>query len=329
MNQPCLLCGSTDHHQTYEIQELQLGLKERFTYQLCDACGSLQIVSIPQDLGKYYPNNDYYSFNMDLTFRKSDFLRKAKTEYLLFGRSTILGGLQSIGYKPNEQYQWLKYTHARYNDSILDVGTGNGSLLAAFARLGFTNLTGIDPFINESKDYGPVKVLKKNIFDVAEPYDVIMLHHSLEHMPDPTAALQKVYELVKPGGMALVRIPIMGNYGWQTYKEYWCGLDAPRHIFIPSEKGLKHLVQSVGFTIERFYYDSYDYIIWCSEQYKKGIALHDPNSQAINPGKSMFTKEDLKAFRKKMTEENKKGNGDMAAIYLRKPPVPNGHQDGR
>ncbi len=316
----CIICSNEQNNTTHAIQELQLGLKEVFHYQLCSNCGTMQLLDVPQDLGKYYPNEDYYSFNLKLEIKeKPDTLRKIKTDYLLFGKQPILGGLLSIGYKMNELYDWVKFTKAQYNDAILDVGTGNGSLLAKLFNIGFTNLTGIDPFINESKDYGSIKILKQDIFEVEKQYDVVMMHHSLEHMFEPLKALQQVYKITKPGGRALVRVPIMGNYGWKTYGEFWCGVDAPRHIFIPSENGLKQLVTEAGFTIEKFYYDSFDYVIWASEQYKKGMALHDPKSHLINEKESMFTREQLKAFRKKMIEENAKGNGDMAAIYLYKP----------
>lgn len=316
----CIICSNEQNNTTHAIQELQLGLKEVFHYQLCSNCGTMQLLDVPQDLGKYYPNEDYYSFNLKLEIKeKPDTLRKIKTDYLLFGKQPILGGLLSIGYKMNELYDWVKYTKAQYNDAILDVGTGNGSLLAKLFNIGFTNLTGIDPFINESKDYGSIKILKQDIYEVEKQYDVIMMHHSLEHMFEPLKALQQVYKITKPGGRALVRVPIMGNYGWKTYGKFWCGVDAPRHIFIPSENGLKQLVTEAGFTIEKFYYDSFDYVIWASEQYKKGMALHDPKSHLINEKESMFTKEQLKAFRKKMIGENARGNGDMAAIYLYKP----------
>lgn len=316
----CILCNSNNKHQVFTIKELQLGLQEPFQYQLCSNCGTMQLLTIPADLGKYYPNEDYYSFNLKLQIgKKYSYLRKAKTDYLLYGKQPIFGRLLSLGYKMNEMYDWVKYTKAQYNDSILDVGTGNGSLLAKLFNIGFKNLTGIDPYINETKDYGSIKILKKDLFQVNEQYDVVMMHHSLEHMFEPLQALKQVYAITKPGGRVLVRVPIMGNYGWQTYGEFWCGLDAPRHIFIPSEKGLKQLVQEAGFEVLKFYYDSFDYVIWASEQYKKGIALHDKNSHLIDEKNSMFSKLQLKEFRRKMIAENAKGNGDMAAIYLYKP----------
>lgn len=319
MNVPCIICGNTSGNKDYAIKELQLGLGDIFHYQLCGGCGSFQLLDPPSDMGKYYPNENYYSFHLELKdHHKRDILRKIKTDYLLFNKQPILGRLLSIGYRMNETYEWMKFTGAKYDDAILDVGTGNGSLLTKLYETGFSNLTGIDPFINESKDYGAIKVLKKDIFEMDGTYDVIMMHHSLEHTFEPAKVLSKIYELLPAGGKLLVRVPIMGNYGWQHYGEYWCGIDAPRHIFIPSETGLKRLVQDAGFSIERFYYDSYDYVIWCSEQYRQGIPLHAPNSYMIDKEAGIFTKEQVRSFRNTMKEQNKLNNGDMAAIYLRK-----------
>jgi SAM-dependent methyltransferase len=318
---PCILCGNTDDNVLYHVKELQLGLGEDFTYQLCGNCGSMQLQDVPENLSKYYPNEDYYSFNLGLQIRKkADVLRKIKADYLLFGRNKLLGALLSIGYKLPEQFQWMKDLGANYDDAILDIGTGNGSLLARLFQVGFTNLTGIDPFINESKDYGSIKILKKEIYDVTEQYNVVMMHHSLEHMFEPQKVLAQAMKIIKPGGSLMIRIPIMGHYGWQQYGIYWCGIDAPRHIFIPSEKQMRVLAEAAGFTVEKLYYDSSDYLIWSSMQYQQGIPLHDPRSHMFNKdGSSQFSKEDIKDFRATMKRENEKGNGDTAVICLRKP----------
>ncbi len=321
MTTACTLCGNTHNNDLFRVKELQLGLDEYFEYQLCGSCGSMQLQNVPENLGKYYPNEDYYSFKLNLNIReKADTLRKIKTEYLLFGKNPVIGGLLSIGYKLPEQLQWMKDMGAKFDDAILDIGTGNGSLLARLFQVGFTNLTGIDPFINESHDYGSIKILKKDIYEVTEQYNVVMMHHSLEHMFEPQKVLAQAMKITKPGGSVMIRIPIMGNYGWQNYGVFWCGIDAPRHIFIPSAKQMRKMAEDAGFTVEKFYYDSSDYLIWSSEQYKIGMPLHDPKSHMFNKdGSSMFTKEDIKHFRALMKIENEKGNGDTAVICLRKP----------
>lgn len=320
MSAPCIICTNDIGNKILSVQELQLGLKEVFDYMLCGRCGSMQLLEIPPDLGKYYPNDDYYSFNLGLEVnKKPDYLRSIKAGYLLYGKNPVLGKLLSIGYTPPEHYDWMKNTHAMPDDAILDVGCGNGSLLTKLYQMGFTQLTGIDPFINDSKDYGPITIKRQNIFETSGSYDVIMMHHSLEHMIDPLAVLKKAFNLLKPGKFLLLRIPIMGNYGWKEYGTYWCGIDAPRHIFIPSAEGVKQLATQAGFKVKNFEYDSSDYVIWSSEQYKKGIPLHAPESRMVNAKTNLFTPEQIKKFKEIMKRENAKGNGDTASIYLYKP----------
>jgi SAM-dependent methyltransferase len=315
----CIICKNAEGNEVFSVNELQLGLNETFHYQLCKNCGSMQLMDPPADFSRFYPNEDYYSFKMEMKdLKKPGFLQQAKSDHILYGKNKLFGLLLSIGYKIPEQYSWVKNSKAGPGDAILDVGCGNGSLLTQLYKMGFTNLTGIDPFINEGHDYGNIKIFKKEIHDLNDRFDLIMMHHSLEHMFDPLKALQKAYSLLNKNKYLLVRIPVMGNYGWQHYKTFWCGLDAPRHIFIPSEKGMRMLATAAGFEIEKVEYDSNNYVIWCSEQYLKGIPLHAAESWSVNRDKSLFTKEKIKGFQEKIMAENKKNNGDTAAYYLKK-----------
>jgi SAM-dependent methyltransferase len=315
----CIICKNSEGNEIFSVKELQLGLNETFHYQLCKNCGSMQLIDPPVDFSRYYPNEDYYSFKMEMKeLKKPGFLQQLKSDHILYGKNKTLGSLLSIGYKIPEQYSWVKNTYAQSTDAILDVGCGNGSLLTQLYKMGFTNLSGIDPFINEGHDYGAIKIYKKEIYELHQNFDLIMMHHSLEHMFNPLNALQKAYSVLNKNKYLLVRIPVMGNYGWQHYKTYWCGLDAPRHIFIPSEKGMRMLAEAAGFEIEKVEYDSNNYVIWCSEQYVKEIPLHDERSWSVNRDKSLFTKEKIKEFQQKVMAENKNNNGDTAAYYLKK-----------
>jgi SAM-dependent methyltransferase len=279
----------------------------------------MQLLDPPADFTRYYPNEDYYSFTSGIKeLKKPGYLRTAKASYLLYGKHKLAGPLLSIGYKLPEFYDWMLGTKARLTDAILDVGCGSGLLLGKLYKMGFTNLTGIDPFINQEQDLGEVRILKKEIEEMTGKFDVIMMHHALEHMAHPLEAMKKAHSLLNDNKYLLVRIPIMGNYGWNTYREYWAGLDSPRHLFIPSEKGMRILAGQAGFELEKLEYDTVDYLIWCSEQYKNGMSLYAKGSHMLDKKHSAFSKQQIREYKKILAEANAKNYGDTAAFYLRK-----------
>ncbi|MBK7561864.1 MAG: class I SAM-dependent methyltransferase [Chitinophagaceae bacterium] len=197
MSTACIICHNTSNNRLFSIKELQLGLGEEFSYQLCGHCGSMQLLNPPIDFAGYYPTEDYYSFSTTLKkLKKPGYLRLAKTRYLLYGKNKLTGSLLSIGYSLPEYYTWMLHTKAQLNDAILDVGCGSGMLLGKLYKMGFTDLTGIDPFIKQEQDYGAIKILKKEIDAVDGRFDVVMMHHALEHMADPLQALKKAWSLL-------------------------------------------------------------------------------------------------------------------------------------
>src|SRR5258708_1012746 len=171
----CVICNNDQDNQIFSVNELQLGLGEEFHYQLCANCGTMQLLDPPDDFSRYYSNEDYYSFKLEMKeLKPPGYLRTSKTKNLLYGEKNLVGSLLSIGYKEPEFYDWMRYSHAKLNDAILDVGCGNVSLLTSLYTMGFTNLTGIDPFINEDHNYGAIKIYKKEIHDLQQKFDMVI-----------------------------------------------------------------------------------------------------------------------------------------------------------
>src|ERR1700712_3894904 len=103
----CKICNNDKGNKLYSVKEMQLGLRETFTYMECGNCGCMQLMDIPENLGKYYPNENYYSFNLGLDVRKKpDLLRKIKSSYLLYGKNPLLGALLSMGYTTPDYFSW-------------------------------------------------------------------------------------------------------------------------------------------------------------------------------------------------------------------------------
>src|SRR5947207_4142578 len=170
----CIICNNNDNNQIFTVKELNLGLNEEFHYMLCNNCNSTQLIDPPKDFSHYYPTENYYSFKLEKKNLKGPkYFRSSQASYILYGKNKFAGWLFSLGYKIPEFYEWMINTKAEFTDTILDVGCGNGSLLTKLYKMGFKNLIGIDPFINEDHDYGDIKIYKKEILDLRQNFDVI------------------------------------------------------------------------------------------------------------------------------------------------------------
>jgi SAM-dependent methyltransferase len=316
----CKVCGNASGNTRHRVREMQLGLREMFTYMACGRCGCMQLLDIPENMEKYYPNQGYYSFNRRLDMHKKvDPLRKLKASWLIYGKKKLAGSLLSIGYKKPDYYTWIKNTGVRYGDAILDVGTGNGSLLLDLFKIGFTNLTGIDPFINEDLRYGAINVYRKNIFETEGQFDLIMLHHAFEHMDEPLNVLKQLYNLLKKGRYLLIRTPVMGTYGWATYGVNWMDLDAPRHIVIHSLKSMQLLAGQAGFELRKTEFDGNYMSLIGSDQYARDIALPDANSYMVNKSASVYSKKEIENFKAVNRQNDRDQQSDQAVFYLYKP----------
>jgi len=315
----CRICGAIHEHRTYTAKEMMLGLRDEHRYFECKQCGCLQIVTIPPDLARYYPEN-YYSYSNAAKMGNS--LKKALMRLRDTWAATGTGQLGRLVnfFAPNAKLASLRPLKITKDTRILDVGCGTGHLLLSLYEAGFKNLLGIDPFNRENIAYANgLRIEKRDIFSEQGQWDVVMFHHSFEHLSDQRATLQQAFNILKPGGVALVRVPTVSSFAWQHYGVHWVQLDAPRHLYLHSVKSMQVLAGKVGFTLEQTVYDSFALQFWGSEQYEQNIPLRDPRSYAESPKDSPFTPHKIRDFEARSRELNALNQGDQAAFYLRKP----------
>lgn len=164
-----------------------------------------------------------------------------------------------------------------------------------------------------------VRIYKKTIFELEGVFDRIMLHHTLEHMPDQKRVLQRVYQLLSETGKVLIRIPIISEPLMNKYGLNVVSLDPPRHFFIHSVKSITRLVSDTGFKITKMIFDAEPFDIIASEQYEKDISiLNDNRSHFVNNKDSIFTEKQIKKFKQFTEELNKTGRSSSIALYLEK-----------
>ncbi len=320
----CRICGNREGNRKHIAREMMIGLREEFEYIECASCGCLQIAEIPSNLGKYYPVEKYYSYQVnsaDFRTLLRSFLRRERAAYV-FGRRNPIGMILTHLFGETEYHRWLKNSDVAFDSSILDVGCGGGALLLNLLSEGFKSLTGVDPYLPRAISYGKgLEIFNCHLSDLPRQYDFIMLNHSFEHMPEPLTVLGELTRLLNADGRILIRVPLVGTWAWRNYGVNWVALDSPRHLYLHTPKSIHILAQRAGLDVVRVEFDSSDFQFWGSEQYVRDIPLSDPRSYALNPRRSPFTKRDIRAFRTRANELNKTQDGDQACFYL----VPSGH----
>jgi len=294
-----------------------LGTRDEFEYFECSNCGCLQIKDIPPDMSKYYPET-YQPLNA--LGPRGNFIRrflKKKMASYIIGKKGIIGRLARLASPLPPILPELSKCQASFGARILDVGCGNGRLLLRLKEWGFTDLTGVDLYIPDkiASDCG-VKIIRGEISALDGRYDVIMLHHSFEHMPEPLKTLNEIRRLLSPAGCALIRMPTVSSYAWRHYGVNWLGLGAPQHLFLHSLKSMEFLATQAGFRIKEIEFNSTRNQFWGSEQCLRGIPVNDPSSYACNRRKSIFTRSQIRSFGKQASQLNAQRQGDQISVYL-------------
>jgi len=135
---------------------------------------------------------------------------------------------------------------------LLDIGCGNGDFLFFAKGLGW-DVTGIDLDPNAvntalSKD---LNVRTGDVFSIkqGEMFDMISLSHVVEHVYNPAELIEQCYYHLNPGGKLWLETPNINSIGLNVYKEYWRGLEPPRHLMIYNETILTDILKKTGFKI--------------------------------------------------------------------------------
>lgn len=313
----CQVCQNELNNVSYIGEERMFGMGDKFLYFKCANCGCLQISSIPVNLDKYYPPN-YYSYSLGME-RKS-FKSKVADYALKHAIATRLGHFDIVGILAMLYNSYYRKTYSFLNKSnksvfdfsskILDIGCGNGLFLNQLSSIGFSNLTGADPFLESDIYYSNgVNVYKKYISELEGRYDLIMLHHSFEHMSDPISVFSHLERLLALNGTIIIRVPVVDGYAWRKYGMNWFQIDAPRHFFLHTKKSISLLAKKYGLKIVKIEFDSTEAQILDSERYLENISLLD----------EYIVAETLRnAAKKKANELNSLMDGDQACFYIKR-----------
>lgn len=188
-NIDCPVCSGSDL--------IQVGNRDRhgdpLATDLCRRCG--HVFTNPQpteaDLNQFYSERYRSAYKGILTPKRKHIYR---------------AGLRAL-----ERLDRLK-PFLKPSSRLLDIGAGGGEFTYLMSKAGYA-AQGVEPnkgYAEFAKaEYGiDVQVgTVSDIFAVEEKWDVITLHHVLEHLADPVVVLKNLADILSDDGVVVIEVP--------------------------------------------------------------------------------------------------------------------------
>jgi SAM-dependent methyltransferase len=139
----------------------------------------------------------------------------------------------------------------------LDVGAGHGHFcLVAAGLLPQSRFDGLDmsTSILEAErrrwiDRAYVGQFTEVSDDLLGAYDVVSMHHYLEHTPDPAGELRSAAKVLAPGGHLLIEVPDPECAYARLLGRMWLPWLQPQHLHLLSRSNLTRLLSDNGFVV--------------------------------------------------------------------------------
>jgi SAM-dependent methyltransferase len=152
---------------------------------------------------------------------------------------------------PDEAISWVARSRARKfagligaDDVVFEYGVGNGWNLASLKcrrKIGFDVADGVETAV---RALGIEFVADAKLIADAEA-DVVLCHHTLEHLLHPPSALAEMRRLLKPQGRLLLYVPLEREGRYERFRR-----DEPNHhLYSWNVQTLGNLVEETGFKV--------------------------------------------------------------------------------
>ena len=237
MTSPCSLCQRTTAHEPYFEQghDWEYGISGTFRQERCTTCGLIAMVPMPdpETVLSYYPStyHGYQPASSALTrwLIAHDLRRRARMYRRMIGSK----------------------------GAVLDVGAADGAHFDVWKTVGEWDISGFefnDDVARQARAGGrDVATATMETFDAqGKTFDLIIMNHLLEHVPDPRGTAECAYALLAPGGWLVGEVPNVRSVDRMIMGSFWGGCHWPRHLHQFSPRTLRALFTAVGFERPKF-----------------------------------------------------------------------------
>jgi SAM-dependent methyltransferase len=222
--EPCPICRTRGATPTFVVEG------HAFQVVVCSGCGTgrFEPFPSPDEIAGFYPPTYYGGAGRKFTSTVEGLVRSlASRKARALSRGLPAGG------------------------RVLDVGCGRGTLLGDLADLGFdTHGVEVSQAAAEGVDPRTRIRIAWTLAEAgypAESFDLVILWHVLEHLPDPIATLREIHRILRPDGQVSIAVPNFSSLQAKATSASWFHLDPPRHLFHFPLRALRSMLSDSGF----------------------------------------------------------------------------------
>ena len=219
-------CGSENSSMVYEKSRNG----DVFPIVRCVDCGLVY--------AKYYPDSDSLSSYYAGPYRKIKHKNQEPGDLYNLqaykGRKLTKALEDILGFKP---------------ESILDYGGAAGGVTDTISGVQKKYIFDLDPkFTKFAETKGLLSICEDELNDLND-IDLIVLSHVLEHVPNPTGMLNKLFPIVSDGGVLAIAVPLIDRSPRRYFSTSFNQDVHLAHKFYFSRNSLARIVEKSGYKV--------------------------------------------------------------------------------
>lgn len=227
----CPLCDGGSSLLYAECSDLEYFIERPFGFRRCSGCGFVFMDPLPsrEELPDLYPPN-YHNFDAVPEGVRGLLIRRFYAHHAALIRRYLRPG-----------------------GSLLEVGSATGEVLDRVGTSGY-RVRGVEISADgcEAARQKGLDVFHGTLdeFETEERFDMVFMSHVIEHVIDPVATVDRIYDLLVPGGIVYLETPNVRSLDARLWGRHWGLIHFPRHLYLFDPSTLRGLLERAGFAVE-------------------------------------------------------------------------------